>query len=49
MEAEQEDKDGEDSESHQSDIEKALVKKVGDTSCIFTLESNSCCYPEVQF
>ena len=49
MEAEEEDEDGEDLESHQSDVEKAPVKKVGDTSHIFTLESNSCCYPEVQF
>ena len=49
MEAEEEDKDGEDSESQQSDVEKAPVKKVGDTSRIITLESNSCCYPEVQF
>ena len=49
MEAEEKDEDGEDSESHQSDVEKVLVKKVGDTSRIFTLESNSCCYPKVQF
>lgn len=49
MEAEEEDEDGEDLESHQSDVEKVLAKKVGDTSCIITLESNLCCYPELQF
>jgi hypothetical protein len=50
MEAdEDEDEDDEDLESHQSDVEKATAKKVGDAGCIIILKSNSCCYPEVQF